>query len=53
MSQLRWMLLIFVMLLSVGLDFVSSTLSVISDAVLIGAAIAILWPAWKNNQTKE
>lgn len=50
MSQLRWMVVIAVLLLSVGLDFVSTTLSVVADAALIGIAIYLLWPVFWNDK---
>ena len=36
------------LLLTVGVDFVSSIFSIIADAVLIGLALLLLWPAIKK-----
>ena len=49
MSKVRWIGVVAAMLLSVGLDFASATFSVMSDAIIIGAAIYLLWPAMKED----
>ena len=50
--KLRWIAAGAVMLLSVGMDFVSATMSIMADAVLMGAAVVLLWPAIKESLTK-
>lgn len=50
--KLRWIAAGAVMLLSVGMDFVSATMSIMADAVLMGAAVVLLWPAIKEDLTK-
>lgn len=50
--KLRWIAAGAVMLLSVGMDFVSATMSIMADAVLMGAAVVLLWPAIKKDLTK-
>lgn len=50
--KLRWIAAGAVMLLSVGMDFVSATMSIMADAVLMGAAVVLLWPAIKEGLTK-
>jgi hypothetical protein len=50
--KLRWIAAGAVMLLSVGMDFVSATMSIMADAVLMGAAVVLLWPVIKEDLTK-
>ena len=50
--KLRWIAAGAVMLLSVGMDFVSATMSIMADAMLMGAAVVLLWPAIKEGLTK-
>ena len=50
--KLRWIAVGAVMLLSVGMDFVSATMSIMADAVLMGAAVVLLWPVIKKDLTK-
>lgn len=50
--KLRWIAAGAVMLLSVGMDFVSATMSIMADAVLMGAAVLLLGPAIKKDLTK-
>ena len=50
--KLRWIAAGAVMLLSVGMDFVSATMSIMADAVLMGAAVVLLWPVIKKDLIK-
>lgn len=50
--KLRWIAAGAVILLSVGMDFVSATMSIMADAVLMGAAVVLLWPVIKEDLTK-
>ncbi|WP_202004927.1 DUF3927 family protein [Aeromonas hydrophila] len=51
MSSLRWPLAGAFMLPSVGVDFSSRLLSMAADGLLVGVAIAILWPLMRDKKS--
>ena len=51
MSSQRWPLALAFMQLSVGVDFSSRLLSMAADGLLVGVAIAILWPLMRDKKS--
>lgn len=39
-------------LLAVGVDFVSSVMSIVGDLIIVGALVVVAWPLMSSNSDK-